>query len=68
MRGCSMRRRPINTDADGNAKTIPAGYYKSGFTNLTRRMGGARDGFAATGIMETMELMETGDGEDTDKR
>lgn len=35
-----MRRRPINTDADGNAKTIPAGYYKSGFTNLTRRMGG----------------------------
>ncbi len=37
-----MRRRPINTDADGNAKTIPAGYWKFRFRNLTRAMGGGQ--------------------------
>lgn len=35
-----MRRIPINTDAEGNAKTIPAGYWKFRFRNLTRAMGG----------------------------
>ncbi len=35
-----MRKRPINTDAEGNATTIVAGYYKMGFSNLTRAMGG----------------------------
>ncbi len=54
-----MRRTPINTDADGDAKTIPAGYYKFRFRNLTRRMGGARDGFAATGVLEEYEDDDT---------
>lgn len=54
-----MWRRPINTDAEGNATTIVASYYKRGFRNLTRAMGGARDGFSATGVMEEYEEDDT---------
>ena len=43
---------PINTDIDGCARCIKAGYYKMGWTNFTREMGGAKDGFIATAIME----------------
>lgn len=47
-----MKMIPINTDEDGNARCIKAGYYKMGWTNFTREMLGAKDGFTATAIME----------------
>lgn len=45
-------RIPINTDESGCARCIKAGYYKMGWTNFTREMLGAKDGFTATAIME----------------
>lgn len=47
-----MKIRPINTDVGGLARCIKAGYYKMGWTNFTREMLGAKDGFTATAIME----------------
>ena len=44
--------KPINTDGTGCCRCIKAGYYKMGWTNFTREMGGAKDGFVATAIME----------------
>ena len=49
---------PINTDNDGCSRCIKAGYFKMGWTNFTREMAGAKDGFTATAIMEVY-------GEDT---
>lgn len=44
---------PINTDDEGNARCIKAGYYKMGLTNFMRAIwGGHKDGFIATGIVE----------------
>lgn len=45
---------PINTDTEGNSRCIKAQYYKMGFTNFMRNLGGGRcsDGFIATGVME----------------
>lgn len=44
---------PINTDNEGNARCIKAGYYKMGLTNFMRAIfGGHKDGFIATGIVE----------------
>lgn len=51
-------RIPINTDESGCARCIKAGYYKMGWTNFTREILGAKDGFTATAIMEI------GDGDD----
>lgn len=45
-------RIPINTDESGCARCIKAGYYKMRWTNFTREMLGAKDGFTATAIME----------------
>lgn len=54
-----MRKIPINTDVGGCARCIKAGYYKMGWTNFTRNLGGAKDGFCATAIMEIYESSET---------
>ena len=48
----TMILTPINTDEEGNCRCIKAGYYKMGWTNFTREMLGARDGFTATAILE----------------
>lgn len=48
-------RIPINTDESGCARCIKAGYYKMGWTNFTREILGAKDGFTATAIMEIYE-------------
>ena len=37
-----MWRKPINADAEGNARCIKAGYYKMGWTNFTRNLGGGK--------------------------
>lgn len=56
-------KRPLNADSDGLARCIKANYYKMGWTNFTRNIGGGtRDGFAATGILEEHEE------DNTDKR
>ena len=49
-----MKRKviPINTDTEGCSRCIKAGYYKMGFTNFMRNLGGKSDGFIATGVME----------------
>lgn len=47
-----MNRIAVNVDSDGCARCIKAGYYKMGWTNFTREMLGAKDGFTATAIME----------------
>ena len=39
----------LNTDADGNARCIKAGYYKMGFANFVMH---PKDGFTATSIIE----------------
>lgn len=44
--------KPINTDRGGLCRTIKADYFKMGWTNFTREMLGAKDGFTATAIME----------------
>ena len=54
-----LSSRPINTDRGGLARTIKANYYKMGCTNFTREMLGARDGFAATAIVEVYVLEDT---------
>ena len=36
----------------GRCRCIKAGYFKMGWTNFTREILGAKDGFAATAIME----------------
>ena len=46
---------PINTDGGGLSRCIKAGYYKMGWTNFTREILGARDGFTATAVMEVYE-------------
>ena len=43
---------PFNTDADGNARCIKAGYYKMGFANFVMH---PKDGFTATSIIEVEE-------------
>ena len=48
-------RIPINTDESGCARCIKAGYYKMGWTNFTREILGAKDGFTATAIMEVWD-------------
>lgn len=53
-------RIPINTDECGCARCIKAGYYKMGWTNFTREILGAKDGFTATAIME---IRDGDDGE-----
>lgn len=51
-----MRKRvAMNTDEDGCARCIKAGYYKMGWTNFTREALGAKDGFTATAILEVYE-------------
>ena len=50
-----MRRVPINTDEIGCCRCIKAGYYKMGWTNFTREILGAKDGFTATAVMEVYE-------------
>ena len=51
---------PINTDDEGNARCIKAGYYKMGLTNFMRAIwGGHKDGFIATGIVEIDEEDES---------
>ena len=55
-----MMRIPINTDECGCARCIKAGYYKMGWTNFTREILGAKDGFTATAIME---IRDGDDGE-----
>ncbi|MBO7510009.1 MAG: hypothetical protein J6T35_02400 [Bacteroidales bacterium] len=50
-----MREIPINTDEVGCCRCIKAGYYKMGWTNFTREILGAKDGFTATAIMEVYE-------------
>ena len=47
-----MIRIPIGTSDDGCCRCLKAGYYKMGWTNFTRELGGAHDGFIATGIIE----------------
>ena len=58
-----MRRKlslkPINTDSGGLCRCIKAGYYKMGWTNFTREMLGAKDGFTATAIVEIYEEDDT---------
>lgn len=49
-----MKRFGINTDESGCARCIKAGYYKMGWTNFTREILGAKDGFTATAIMEVI--------------
>ena len=36
-------------------RCIKAGYYKMGWTNFTREMLGAKDGFIATAVLEVYE-------------
>ncbi len=43
---------PFNTDADGNAKTLLAGYYKFGGATLTREKGSS-----GTGVVEYDEVI-----------
>ena len=50
-----MRKIPINTDDIGCCRCIKAGYYKMGWTNFTREILGAKDGFTATAVMEVYE-------------
>ena len=47
---------PINTDKDGCASCIKAGYYKMGQANFLDH---ASDGFKATAIIEVYEEEET---------
>jgi hypothetical protein len=54
-----MNRIPINTDVGGLSRCVKAGYYKMGWTNFTREILGARDGFTATAIMEVYEEGDT---------
>lgn len=54
-----MNRIPINTDGGGLSRCVKAGYYKMGWTNFTREILGARDGFTATAIMEVYEEGDT---------
>lgn len=46
------KMNPINTDESGCCRCIKAGYYKMGYTNFTREILGAKDGFTATAVME----------------
>lgn len=55
-----MNRVPINTDRGGYARCLKAGYYKMGWTNFTRVLGGAKDGFGATAVIEIYGDKETG--------
>ena len=50
-----MKRIPINTDGGGHSRCIKAVYYKMGWTNFTREMLGAKDGFIATAVLEIYE-------------
>lgn len=51
-----MKRIPINTDRGGRlCRCIKAGYFKMGWTNFTRELLGAKDGFIATAILEVYE-------------
>lgn len=54
-----MERKAINTDGAGCSRCIKAGYYKMGWTNFTREMLGAKDGFTATAIVEVYEEDDT---------
>lgn len=47
-----LRQIPRNTDADGCARCLKAGYYKMGAANFTKHEG---DGFVATCIIEIWE-------------
>lgn len=47
-----LRAAPINTDRGGVCRCIKANYFKMGWTNFTRELLGARDGFAATAVVE----------------
>lgn len=53
-----MRRRGFNTDEDGCCRCLKANYYKMGWTNFTRSVLGARDGFIATAVIEIDEDSE----------
>ena len=53
-----MRRGGINVDESGCIRCIKAGYYKMGWTNFTREILGAKDGFSATAIVEVYEEEE----------
>ena len=50
-----MKRIPINTDDTGCSRCVKAGYFKMGWTNFTREILGAKDGFTATAIIEVYE-------------
>lgn len=50
-----MWRKAINTDEVGCCRCLKAGYYKMGWTNFTREILGAKDGFIATAIIEMYE-------------
>lgn len=54
-----MKRRlslkPINTDRGGVCRCIKADYFKMGWTNFTRELLGAKDGFTATAVIEVYE-------------
>lgn len=51
-----MKRKAINTDREGVATCIKAGYYKMGWTNFVRGLEGKdSDGFRATAIIEVYE-------------
>ena len=45
-------------DESGCIRCIKAGYYKMGWTNFTREILGAKDGFSATAIVEVYEEEE----------
>lgn len=54
-----MKRKAINTDREGVATCIKAGYYKMGWTNFVRGLEGKdSDGFRATAIIEVYEEQE----------
>lgn len=35
-------KRPLNADVDDNARCVKANYYKMGWTNFTRNIGGGK--------------------------
>lgn len=48
---------PFNTDSDGNARCIKAGYFKMGFANFVCH---PNDGFTATAIIEVEDEEDNG--------
>lgn len=63
-----MKTIPINTDESGCCRCIKAGYYKMGWTNFTREILGAKDGFTATALIEVYGEDSTDISEDVPGR